>query len=146
MIVADTSKTDCRSVLGSLARMAYGDVDCVYDENITVSWTLVKRSKECDANLSYAKGDVKINGVSVKEGNIKISAGDMISTGEKSRMQVNMPRGEAIRLGSNSQLIVEDPYNLAPREMTDPNNKELTVTSWPDESPFLDIYIGTKKQ
>jgi len=120
-VVTDIHNTDCKRCLGSLATMAHGDVDCAYDENITVSWTLVKRSKECDAKLSYAKGDVKINGVSVKEGNIKISAGDMISTGDKSRMKIIMPGNQMIMLGSKSRLIVKDPCNLAPREMKDPH-------------------------
>ena len=95
--------------------MAHRYVDYTIVENITVSWTLVKRTKECDANLKLAKGDVKINGEPVNEGNIKIAAGDMISTGAKSRMQINMPGGnEVIMLGSNSNIVVKDPCKLTP--------------------------------
>ncbi len=126
-VITDIHNTDCRGCLtSSLTSMIpdNDDVKCAYDENLTVSWSLVKRSKECDANLSYVKGDVKINGVSVKEGNTKISAGDIISTGDKSRMQIILPGGEAIMLGSNSRFIVKDPCNLTPpREMMEPHKK-----------------------
>ena len=125
-IITDIHHTKCNACLGSTpTKMVRGDLKCAYDENLTVSWTLVKRSKECDANLSNVKGDVKINGVSMKEGNTKISAGDIISTGDNSRMQINMPSGnEAIRLGSNSRFIVKDPCNLTPpREIMEPHKK-----------------------
>ncbi len=105
---------------GSSHGMQHGDMDYFYDHNITVSWTLVKRTKECDANLTKVNGDVKINGVPVKEGNVKIAAGDMISTGDKSRMQINMPGGnEVIMLGPNSNFLVKDPCKLTPPKNMD---------------------------
>lgn len=37
-VLTDNHSTDCQKCLGTVVRMAHGDVDCAYDENITVSW------------------------------------------------------------------------------------------------------------
>jgi len=125
-VILDNHKTDCGP--GSpYANMAHGEVDCVFDESISVSWTLIKRTEECDANLSSIKGDVKINGAPVKNGNIKIGAGDMISTGDKSRIRVALPNGSKMALGSNTRLILCDPCNLAPTTGKKNGNSWITV-------------------
>ena len=94
---------------GELARMVHGDMNCSYKSNMSTTWMLVKRSKECDANVSYLKGDVKINGVPATQGSTKIGEGDVIETGPKSRIQVTMPDGSAYRLGSKSKLVMVNP-------------------------------------
>jgi hypothetical protein len=104
------TSSDCNKCLGVLGRMVHGDVDCSYISKITTSWTLVKRNKECDASITYLKGDVKINGVSAKEGVVKIGAGDVIVTGEKSRIAISLHNGtEEYRLGSKSKLQLSNP-------------------------------------
>jgi len=104
------TSSDCNKCLGGLGRMVHGDVDCSYISKITTSWTLVKRNKECDASITYLKGDVKINGVSAKEGVVKIGAGDVIVTGEKSRIAISLHNGtEEYRLGSKSKLQLSNP-------------------------------------
>ncbi len=111
-VILEHHKTDCGP--GSpYANMTHGEVDCAFDESIVVSWTLIKRTTECNANLSSTKGNVKINGVLVKNGNIKVGAGDMISTGGKSRIRIAMSDGSILAVGSNSRLILGDPCNLA---------------------------------
>lgn len=114
-VLSDIHKTDCGP--GSpYANMTHGDVDCNYTENITVSWHLTKRNKECDASLTGIKGNVKINGVPVGNGNVKIGAGDMISTGGKSGIKIHLPDNSYMALGSNSRLILNDPCNSNPTE------------------------------
>jgi len=124
-VTLDNHGTDC-SPGGPYANMAHGDVDCAFDESITVSWTLIKRTEECDANLSSIKGDVKINGAPVKNGNIKIGAGDMISTGGKSRVRVALPDGSLMAVGSKSSFILGDPCNLGPPS----ESRENPVRAW----------------
>lgn len=114
-ILSEVHDTNCGP--GSpYANMTHGDVDCNYIENISVSWQLTKRNKECDANLTGIKGNVKINGVPVENGNVKIGAGDMISTGGKSGIKIHLPDNSYMALGSNSRLILNDPCNLNPVE------------------------------
>jgi hypothetical protein len=62
-IKENETSNDCNKCLGGMGRMVHGNVDCSYISKITTSWTLVKRNKECDASVTYLKGDVKINGV-----------------------------------------------------------------------------------
>ncbi len=97
---------DCRKCMdGNLASLVHGDMDCSYISKITTSWTLVKRNKECDAQVTYVKGDVKINGVPVEKGNVKVGPGDVITTGLKSRVQFSLKNlGETYMLGSKSKL------------------------------------------
>lgn len=105
------TSSDCNKCLGGLGRLVHGDVNCSYISKITTSWTLVKRTKECDANLSNSRGDVKINGVSAKQGALKIGAGDVILTGEKSRMELRVGNS-TYRLGSKSKLLLTNPCEL----------------------------------
>lgn len=127
--ILDNHKTDCGPG-APYANMTHGKIDCAFDESIIVSWTLKKRSRECNANISASKGNIKINGTPAGNGNIKISAGDMISTGSKSRIKVNMPDGSYITMGSNSRLILEDPCNF------------YTPTPKLSKSAWLNIYAG----
>ena len=121
-VIIDNHRTDCGP--GSpYANMTHGEVDCAFDESIVVSWTLIKRTTECNANLSSIKGNVKINGVPVKNGNIKVGAGDMISTGGKSRIKIDTPDGSTLAIGSNSRLILGDPCSLAPTVISDKHKK-----------------------
>ncbi|WP_372756094.1 hypothetical protein [Labilibaculum sp.] len=104
------TSNDCNKCLGSLGRMVHGDVNCSYISKITTSWTLVKRTKECDASVTYLKGDVKINGEPAKKGTTKIGAGDVIETGEKSRISISLKNGNEIyQLGSKSKLQLTNP-------------------------------------
>ena len=128
-VILDKHRTDCGP--GSpYANMTHGKVDCAFDESIIVSWTLKKRARECIASISASKGNVKVNGAPAGNGNIKIAAGDMISTGGKSRIKINMPDGSYIAMGSNSRLILEDPCNL------DSPTPKLSKRAW------LNIYTG----
>lgn len=105
---------DCRTCLGGMARMVHGDMNCSYVTKITTSWTLVKRTKECDATISYLREDVKINGVAAKEGTIKVGAGDVIETGNiGSRIQIHLPGNETFSLGSKTRLVLSNPCNPA---------------------------------
>lgn len=119
-VVTDIHNTDCKKCLGSVARMTHGDVDCAYDENITVSWTLVKRTRECKAEITYLKGDLKINGVPAEKGSIKIGAGDLIETGNKSRTEIHLPGNTAIRMGSNTRILLPDPCQQKIPDIKDP--------------------------
>jgi hypothetical protein len=120
-VYQDETSTDCKICLGGLSRMVHGDVNCSYISKIITSWTLVKREKECNASLNYLKGDVKINGVPAQKGNIKIGAGDVITTGSKSRVSFSLKNGnETYMLGSKSKLQLTDPckpdiYNPPPK-------------------------------
>jgi hypothetical protein len=107
------TSNDCNKCLGGLGRMVHGDVNCSYISKITTSWTLVKRNKECDADVTYIKGDVKINGMPAKTGTVKVGAGDVITTGPKSRISFSLKNGnELYRLGSKSKLqLMSDPCN-----------------------------------
>ena len=106
---------DCRKCIdANFASMIHGDMECLYVSKITTSWTLVKRAeKECDAEVTYIKGDVKINGMPAKTGTIKVGAGDVITTGPKSRISFSIKNGnELYRLGSKSKLqLMLDPCN-----------------------------------
>lgn len=110
-ILDNTSSDNCNQCIpGELARMVHGNMTCSYISNITTSWMLLKRTEECDANVTYIKGDVKINGVPASEGQIKVGAGDVIETGEKSRIAFSLRNGsELYRLGSKSKLQLSDP-------------------------------------
>jgi len=107
------TSNDCNKCLGGLGRLVHGDVNCSYISKITTSWTLVKRNKECDAEVTYIKGDVKINGMPAKTGTVKVGAGDVITTGPKSRISLSLKNGnELYRLGSKSKLqLMLDPCN-----------------------------------
>lgn len=71
---------------------------------------LTKRTDECNAEVTYLKGDVKINGVPAKKGTVKVGAGDIIETGEKSRVSISMNnRNEIYQLGSKSKLQLANP-------------------------------------
>lgn len=94
---------------GELGRLVHGDMNCSYKSYMSTSWILAKRSKECDANVSYLKGDVKINGVPAKQGSTKIGEGDVIETGPKSRIEVRMFDGSVYRMGSKSKLVMFNP-------------------------------------
>ena len=118
------TSNDCNKCLGGMGRMVHGDVNCSYISKITTSWTLVKRSTECNAELSYSRGDVKINGAPAKQGSIKVGAGDVISTGTKSRMELRIGNS-TYRLGSKSKLLLTDPCELKPREINDPHEAGL---------------------
>ncbi len=110
----DESGDDCRSCLGNLARMVHGDMNCSYITKITTSWTLVKRTEECNGTISYLKGDVKINGVPAKEGTTKVGAGDVIETSKiGSRIQIHLPGNETFSLGSKTRLVLSNPCNPA---------------------------------
>ncbi len=102
---------DCRKCMdGNLAGLVHGDMNCFYVSKITTSWTLVKRTDECDASITYLKGDVKINGVPADKGAIKVGAGDIIETGEKSRIALRLRNGNEIyMLGSRSKLQLINP-------------------------------------
>ena len=52
----------------------------------------------------------------MENGSIKIGAGDMISTGSKSRIKIYLPDNSYMALGSNSRLVLSDPCNLNPTE------------------------------
>jgi hypothetical protein len=109
----DTSGTECNKCLGPvIARMAHGDMSCNWVSKITASWMLSKRTKECNANVNYLKGDVKINGVPASEGPVKIGAGDIIETGTHSRFSMRMGDNSEIRIGSKSRMVLNDPCNL----------------------------------
>ncbi len=109
-VITDLHSTDCTGCLGSVAgRMVHGDIKCAFDETATVSWVLVKRTKKCEAVITYLKGDVKINGESVEKWGRGIEEGDVIETGNHSRIEIRMGTDESIRLGSKSQLRWYDP-------------------------------------
>lgn len=57
--------------------------------------------------ITYAFGDVKLNGVEGKE-NDKIKVTDMLETGENSRAQVMMVDDNVIHLNSNSKAIFKE--------------------------------------
>lgn len=119
---------DCSKCLGALARMAHGDMNCSHITNITTSWTLVKRTKECEAVISHVKGDVKINGVPVKNGSFKIGAGDVMETGSKSRIQLSLNNNSTVyRLGSKSKLLLSNPCELYNEEKIK-QNKTISAT------------------
>ncbi|MDB4584582.1 hypothetical protein N9164_15630 [Draconibacterium sp.] len=120
------TSNDCNKCLGGLGRMVHGDVNCSYISKITTSWTLVKRSKECNAQLSYSRGDVKINGVPAKQGEIKVGAGDVIETGQKSRMELRIGNS-TYRLGSKSKLLLTNPCELFNEGKIKPN-KTISTT------------------
>lgn len=129
-VVTDIHNTDCKKCLGLVARMVHGDdgdVDCAYDENITVSWTLVKRTRECKAEITYLKGDLKINGVPAEKGNIEIGAGDLIETGNKSRTEIHLPGNTAIRMGSNTRILLPDPCQQKIPDIKDPYSAAMRL-------------------
>ena len=109
----DTSGTECNKCLGPVtARMAHGDMNCHWVSKITASWMLSKRTKECDVNINYIKGDVKINGAPASEGPVKIGAGDMIETSRHTRFSMRMNDNSEIRIGPKSRIVLNDPCNL----------------------------------
>ena len=117
--------SDCRKCMdGNLASLVHGDMECSYISKITTSWTLVKRSDDCNAEITYLAGDVKINGVPAKKGTLKVGAGDVIETGEKSRVTLSIKdKNELYNLGSKSKLQLTDPckpdiYNPPPKGLT----------------------------
>ncbi len=118
--VADNiSSDDCRYCIGSLGNLVHGDVSCSYTSKVTTTWMLTKRTDECNAEVTYLKGDVKINGVPAKEGSIKIGAGDIIETGEKSRISISINnKNELYNLGSKSKLQLT--YPCKPNRMNPP--------------------------
>ncbi len=120
------TSNDCNKCLGGLGRLVHGDVNCSYISKITTSWTLVKRSTDCNANLSYSRGDVKINGAPAKQGAIKVGAGDVIETGQKSRMELRVGN-TTYRLGSKSKLLLTNPCELYNEEKRKPN-KTISTT------------------
>ena len=122
----NTSSDKCNEVLpGDIARMAHGDMACSSITDIRTSWMLVKKTKECDGNVSYLKGDVKINGVPAQKGNIKVGAGDVITTGPKSRVSFSLKNGnETYMLGSKSKLQLVNPCKP---DTYKPLNKEEAV-------------------
>lgn len=125
-ILSDIHESNCGP--GSpYANMTHGDVDCNFIENTTVSWHLTKRTDECNADLTALKGDVKINGVPVENGNVKIGAGDMISTGGKSGIKIHLPDNSYLALGSNSRLVLGNPCNLNPAESKVSMNTKLRM-------------------
>ena len=105
----DESGDDCSMCLGGLARMVHGDMNCSYVTKITTSWTLVKRTRECDATISNLRGDVKINGSPAKEGATKVGKGDVITTGPKARIEVKLSDGTTYRIGSRTRLSLINP-------------------------------------
>ena len=125
-IKENETSNDCNKCMGGLGRMVHGDVNCSYISKISTSWTLVKRSTECNAELSYSRGDVKINGAPAKQGTIKVGAGDVISTGTKSRMELRIGNS-TYRLGSKSKLLLTNPCELYNEEKTKPN-KTISTT------------------
>ena len=79
------------------------------DSKITTSWMLVRRSDTYyNVNITYLKGDVKINGVRTEKGPMKISPGDVVTTGEKSRIEIRLKDDSAIRLGQKSKLVIDN--------------------------------------
>ena len=110
-ILQNEQSDDCRLCMdGNMANQVHGDMECLYISKITTSWTLVKRNKECDATVTYLKGDVKINGMPAEKGTVKIGAGDVIETGEKSRIALSLHNGNEIyMLGSKSKLQLTHP-------------------------------------
>jgi len=109
----DESGDDCNMSFGGLARMVHGDMNCSYVTKITTSWTLVKRTRECDATISYIRGDVKINGSPAKEGATKVGQGDVITTGPKARIEVKLSDGTTYRIGSKTRLSLINPCATA---------------------------------
>ena len=75
-VVTDIHSTDCN--LGSVANMTHGDVDCAHDANITVSWTLVKRTKceELQERIDFIKIIRKTYADQLLRDNIKEAGGD----------------------------------------------------------------------
>jgi|GEM_PF-3742219 len=109
-VAEDVSSDDCRHCIGSLSNLVHGEVSCSYTSKVTTTWMLVKRTDECNAEVTYLKGDVKINGVPAKEGTVKVGAGDIIETGEKSRISISINnKNELYNLGSKSKLQLNDP-------------------------------------
>lgn len=109
-VTENTVSDRCNQCIpGDLARMVHGDMQCSYISKISTSWILAKRSMECDASLTYIKGDVKINGEPAIKGDRKIGEGDVIETGPKSRIEIRMADGSAYRLGSKTRLVLYNP-------------------------------------
>jgi hypothetical protein len=118
-VAEDISSDDCRHCIGSLSNMVHGEVSCSYTSKVTTTWMLTKRTDECNAEVTYLNGDVKINGVPAKEGSIKVGAGDIIETGEKSRISISINnKNELYNLGSKSKLQLNDPCK--PNRMNPP--------------------------
>ena len=126
-IKENETSTDCNKYLGGMGQMVHGDVNCSYISKITTSWTLVKRNKDCNANLSFSRGDVKINGVPAKQGSINVGAGDIITTGIKSRMELRVGNS-TYRLGSKSKLLLTNPCELYNEEKTKPGSNSVSAT------------------
>ncbi len=124
-VVTDLHSTDCTGCLGSVARMVHGEVTCAFDETTKITWCLVKRTKKCEPVITYLKGDVKINGESVKQWERGIEEGDIIETGSHSRIEIRTGNDEAIRLGSKSQLRWFD--NCKPKKPK--TNKEAFLSA-----------------
>jgi len=122
-VITDIHSTDCKDINA----MTHGEVNCAYDENITVSWTLVKRTKECNAEITYLKGDLKINGVPAEKGSINIGAGDLIETGNKSRAEIHFPGDTAIRMGSDTQILLPDPCQQKIPDIKDPHSDGMRL-------------------
>jgi hypothetical protein len=115
-ILQNEQSDDCRICIdANFASMVHGDMECSYISKITTSWTLVKNAeRECEAKVTYIKGDVKINGMPAKTGTVKVGAGDVITTGPKSGISFSLKNGnELYRLGSKSKLqLMFDPCNM----------------------------------
>ena len=63
---------------------------------------------DCQAAVSFIKGDVKINGQQASVQTVSGSEleGGTITTGRKARVEVVLPDGSVVRLGSNSSLTL----------------------------------------
>ena len=109
-VLQNEQSNDCRLCMdGNLAARVHGDMECSYISKNTTSWMLVRRSDTYhDITVSYVKGDVKINGVPAKKGPMKISPGDVITTGPKSRIEIRLKDDSALRLGQKSKLVIEN--------------------------------------
>lgn len=139
-ILENTSSDNCNKVLpGDIARMAHGDMTCSAISDIRTSWILVKRAKECDGNVSYLRGDVKINGAPAEKGDINIGEGDLIETGPGSRIELRMSDGSTYRMGSKSKLTMINPCPAV-------GEKTLTATALKGKFYYLANKIVAKEK
>ena len=134
-MLEDISLDDSWSIEGSLDRdikMEQADeceailrrphVDsCSYVERETANWSLQRIRGPCDAYVSKFKGDVKVNGQSTS-GIVNLSKGDVIQTGDQSKVHVTFGIGQSCRIGSNAEFKVVDPC-----EAFSPTGKKVIV-------------------
>lgn len=89
---------------------------CDYRKQVKAQWSLKRRVTDCTANVTMARGDVKLNGEPIPtSGEVPLGQGDVITTGRGARAQFDISGTAIMRVGPSSQMkINRDMCDQAP--------------------------------